>query len=154
MIADGHGGRALTAERLRGVIVDNRSYEHVIPLYDGPDVVIYADPPYLGETRSGIDKDLRRSKHYLHDFTSLDQHRALAEVLHQAEATVLLSGYDSPLYDELYADWSTAAVKVQRPSANVAGATGYATEVIWCNRPLAKTGVPSLFDVLEVRDAA
>lgn len=139
----------LIAERLRGVIIDNRSYEHVIPLYDGPDVVIYADPPYLGETRTGIDAARRRSKHYLHDFSSEDEHRSLAKVLHQAEAMVLLSGYRSALYEELYADWETVEVAVQRPSANVAGGTGYATEVLWCNRSLGRTDALSLFEALE-----
>lgn len=142
----------LIAERLRGVIIDDRSYEHVIPLYDGPDVVIYADPPYLGETRTGIDAERRRSKHYLHDFASEDDHRALAEVLHQAEATVLLSGYRSPLYEDLYGDWDTAEIAVQRPSANVAGGTGYATEVIWCNRRVDKPA--QLFDYTEAAHAA
>jgi DNA adenine methylase len=135
------------ADRLRGVIIENRSYEHIVPLYDGPDVVIYADPPYLGETRTGIDREKRRARHYLHDLTTEDEHRALAEVLHQCDATVLLSGYASELYAELYGDWCTVEVSVQRPSANVAGGTGRAIEVLWCNRELSEQG--SIFDLAE-----
>lgn len=140
------------AERMRAVIIDNRSYEHIIPLYDGPDVVIYTDPPYLGETRTGIDAAKRRAKHYRHDFTTEDEHRALAEVLHECEGTVVLSGYASPLYAELYADWTTLEIDVQRPSANVAGGTGYATEVLWCSQPLGDQG--SLLDLLTEETAA
>lgn len=128
-------------ERLRAVIVDDRSFEHVIPLYDGPDVVIYADPPYLGETRTGIDAAKRRAKHYHHDFTTTEDHEHLAEVLHNCAGTVLLSGYRSDLYASLYADWDTAEIAVQRPSANVAGGTGHAVEVVWSNVGLGGQGV-------------
>jgi D12 class N6 adenine-specific DNA methyltransferase len=51
---------------------------------------------------------------------------------------VLLSGYPSRLYEELYAgSWRTERL-VARPSTNVAGASGGpATECLWSNRPLA-----------------
>lgn len=133
-----------TAERLRTVIVDNRGFEHVVPLYDGPDVVIYVDPPYLGETRTALDEAKRRVSNYLHDMPAAADHERLAEVLYQAEGTVLLSGYHSPLYDELYADWWTIETTVQRPSANAAGRTADAIEVLWCNRDLSRQGVLEL----------
>jgi DNA adenine methylase len=66
-----------------------------------------------------------------------DDHRDLAEVLHRAAAAVLLSGYPSPLYDELYADWWRVEQRVQRPTSNQRGRTGAAgVEVVWSNRPL------------------
>jgi hypothetical protein len=46
-------------DRLRGVVVDNRPALDVLRQYNAPDVVIYADPPYLGVTRSSLD-DTRR----------------------------------------------------------------------------------------------
>lgn len=32
-------------------------------------------------------------------------HIALAEALHRVQGMVMLSGYDSPLYDRLFANW-------------------------------------------------
>lgn len=129
------------AERLRGVIVENRSYEHLLGLYDGERHAFYVDPPYLGSTRSSLDPTKRRSRDYLHDFTSEDQHRALAESLHACRATVLLSGYHSELYDELYEDWCSTEILVQRPSGNRRGhSMPPAVEVLWSNRPLAIQG--------------
>lgn len=127
--------------RLRGVIVDNRSYQHLLELYDGQQSVFYVDPPYLGSTRSSLDLAKRRSRDYLHDLTTEEQHRELAEHLHACKATVLLSGYHSALYDELYADWDTTEVVVRRPSGNRRGhSIPQATEVIWANRDLAAQG--------------
>jgi DNA adenine methylase len=142
------------AQRLRSVVVDNRRAEDLMPAYDGSDCVIYADPPYLGATRSALDAQKRRSKNYAHDLTGDDEHRVLAESLHDLkEATVFLSGYHSELYDELYGDWWTAEVSVQRPTSNRAGGTGErAVEVLWSNRPIA--GQSSLLDLLTEEVAA
>jgi DNA adenine methylase len=60
------------------------------------------------------------------------------EVLHATPAAVLLSGYPSGLYEELYAGWWRLERTVQRPTSNVSGGRGaVATEVLWSNRPLA-----------------
>jgi DNA adenine methylase len=50
---------------------------------------------------------------------------------------VLLSGYPSPLYDELYADWWRVEHHTFRPTTSRLGNRAPATEVIWSNRPLA-----------------
>lgn len=128
------------ARRLRAVVIENRDFDHIVPLYDDTDTVFYVDPPYLGETRTGIDCERRKSRHYAHDMTQPEDHARLAEVLHGCAGTVLLSGYASPLYDELYADWPRVELAVQRPSANVRGASGRAVEVVWSNRDLGGQG--------------
>lgn len=145
-----------TAARLRGVVIDNRPALRLIRAYDAEDVALYVDPPYLGSTRSSLDAAKRRSRNYAHDMPSDDDHRALAEVLHGCAGAVLLSGYHSPLYDELYADWDRAEVSVQRPTTNRRGATGSrATEVVWSNRSLDLADpVQTLFDGFEVEHAA
>jgi DNA adenine methylase len=123
------------------VIVENRSYEHLLELYDGDRHVFYVDPPYLGSTRSSLDPAKRRGRDYLHDLTTEDQHRELAAAS-TLEAGVLLSGYHSPLYDELYGDWHTVEVTVQRPSGNRRGhSMPPAVEVVWSAvRPRAARG--------------
>ncbi|MFC8873194.1 DNA adenine methylase [Streptomyces ardesiacus] len=125
------------AARLRKVVIENRPAADVIALYDGPDVVMYCDPPYLDSTRTGL--RAHRQGDYVHDTNTEADHRELAEVLHGCRSAVLLSGYASPLYDELYGDWDRVEVAVQRPTTNRRGHTGTAgVEVVWSNRPLAR----------------
>ncbi|MEV0254431.1 DNA adenine methylase [Streptomyces sp. NPDC050732] len=130
------------AERLRRVVIENRPAHGVICAYDAPDAVFYCDPPYLDSTRTGLARSCGGD--YAHDTNTEADHRALAEVLTKVKATVLLSGYDSPLYGELYEGWWRAAITVQRPTSNRKGHTGpSAVEVVWSNRPLSHQ--PDLF---------
>jgi len=98
--------------------------------------LLYVDPPYLGSTRS--------SRSYAHEMPHEDQHRDLAAALHECKASVVLSGYASALYDDLFADWP---VRVELAAATGNG-KGYSqrTEVVWANRPLA---VAQTFDFEE-----
>lgn len=69
-----------------------------------------------------------------------DQHQELAGALLGARAAVVLSGYDSPLYSELYDGWHRHEIPVFNGNG-----TGdrHRTEVLWSNRPFAQA---SLFD--------
>ena len=130
---------AAVASRLRQVVVEHRDALDVIGAYDVPDAVLYVDPPYLADTRACVDD-------YAFDAHAPEEHRALAEVLRGCAGTVLLSGYASPLYAELYPGWHRVEREVQRPTSNGRGAAAArATEVIWANRPL--THAPTLFEV-------
>lgn len=119
------------ARRLRTVTVEHMPALDVIGKYARrDDVLVYADPPYLGSTRQTLSG-------YAADMTGDDDHRRLAEVLRAVPGPVLLSGYASDLYDEeLYPDWHRLEIRVDVPSAGRAR-TRVATEVIWSNRPLA-----------------
>jgi DNA adenine methylase len=122
------------ANRLRPVVIENRDALTVVGVYDAPDAVLYVDPPYLPETRAATNKG--RVREYAHEYTPAD-HARLAEVLRDCAATVLLSGYPSPMYAQLYEGWWRAERVVQRPAANRAGYSAeMATEVLWSNRPL------------------
>lgn len=123
------------ARRLRRVIVEQRPAVEILTTYDATDTVFYVDPPYLASTRRGLDR--QRPKDYAHDSSTDADHRELAKALHACAGSVLLSGYSSPLYDELYGDWWQIAQAVTRPSANrLARAASDAIEVVWSNRPL------------------
>lgn len=124
------------AARLRGVYVEHRPAIDLIARHTGPDVLIYADPPYLATTRTGRERS--RGRDYTHDTDAELDHRQLADALRTTDATVLVSGYDSPLYDELYAGWHRMEIPLAKPSANHSGAKNRrAVEVVWFNRPLA-----------------
>lgn len=80
--------------------------------------LIYADPPYLPETRTS------RAR-YRHEYT-VDDHRRLIDVLRTVPANVMISGYPSALYDELLADWRSIQFQVMTRG-------GGRTEQLWMN---------------------
>lgn len=125
---------AAAAERLARVSLEARPALDVIAAYGAqPEVLLYVDPPYLGSLRS---------RNYRHEMGAPAEHTELAEQLEACRATVVLSGYHSPLYDDLYAGWHRH---------EIATATGQAaqwsarTEVLWSNRPFP--AADGLFEV-------
>lgn len=95
-------------DRIRRVQFICQSAFEAIPRFDHEEALIYCDPPYLHETRC------QQSTNVYHSEMSNDDHEKLANLLKKCKATVVLSGYESPLYDSLYRDWQ----KVTREIAN------------------------------------
>jgi DNA adenine methylase len=91
------GALADIVERFKGVTIEHKDALELLPMWDSPGTVFYADPPYLPDTR-------RAKSVYKHEMTE-DQHVALAKALNQVKGSVLVSGYASSLYDDLYAGW-------------------------------------------------
>lgn len=110
---------ALTAivERLQGVVIENRDALDVIRTHDGDDTLHYVDPPYVHSTRD-------RGKDYAHEMGD-DGHADLAETLRSVRGRVVLSGYASGLYDDLYAGWH----RIER--AALADGARPRMEVLW-----------------------
>lgn len=137
---------ALTAERLRGVVVECRPAVDVLLAHDGPETLHYVDPPYVHSTRyaTALREDI-----YRHEMSDKD-HRELAGVLRGLRGAVVLSGYPCDLYDrELYPDWR----RVER--AHHADGARDRTEVLWLNA-LACDGGPcdgGLFAATKKREA-
>lgn len=129
------------AERLAGVSLECRDALELVADYGRhPGVLLYCDPPYLGSTRSA---------NYRHEMTGDDQHRELAAALAGCEAAVVLSGYHSPLYEDLYDGWHRAELKAWTGNGIRNGATktdGDRTEVLWSNRPFSAEDL-NLFEV-------
>jgi DNA adenine methylase len=86
-------------ERLRRVQIICQPASEAIPRFDHPDGLIYCDPPYVHATRSEGGRDVYGFE------MSDEEHRLLAKILHSCKSKVVLSGYPSKLYDNLYADW-------------------------------------------------
>jgi DNA adenine methylase len=87
-------------ERLRGVIIENRNAMDIIAAQDHTDTLFFVDPPYVSSTRGD------GQKHgYAYEFSDHD-HRNLAMLLRQLKGRVLLCGYWSRLYEELFSDWA------------------------------------------------
>ncbi|MFF9123200.1 DNA adenine methylase [Streptomyces sp. NPDC014889] len=125
------------AERIASVSLECLPALTMIGKYGAArDVLLYVDPPYLGTTRSHRNR-------YGAEMRGETEHRELAAALADCRAAVVLSGYHSPLYDELYDGWH----RYER-SATTGNGKGdkTRTEVLWANRPLAEQA--GLFDAI------
>lgn len=112
-------------ERLRGVVIENKPAEELMPQHDTDLTLHYVDPPYPLETRSLANPYC--GKGYRFEMTD-DQHRQLANTLRQLKGMVVLSGYPCNLYDlELYPDWERTERKAMADGARKR------TEVVWMN---------------------
>lgn len=115
--------------RIREVTLECLPALDVIARYGkAPETLMYVDPPYLFDTRA-------RTGIYRHEMGRTEEHQELAAALAACTATVLLSGYPHPLYDELYAGWHRTELRSGTGQNNAAG-WQERTEVIWSNRPL------------------
>lgn len=84
------------AERLRGVQIENKPAVELIERFNYPNVLIYADPPYVLGTRHG--------KQYRCEMNDKAQEELL-DVLLVHRGPVLLSGYESDLYNDRLRGW-------------------------------------------------
>jgi DNA adenine methylase len=113
-------------ERLRRVEIVNRPAVEVIRTWDSPNTLIYADPPYVHETRHESSREV-----YGVEMTESD-HRKLAAALNKVKAKVVLSGYPSPLYEELYHGWRTVTFDMANHAAG-GRAKARKQETLWMN---------------------
>jgi DNA adenine methylase len=85
-----------TAKRLKAAVFECLPAAELIPRYNNPNTLIYADPPYLLDTRSG--------KFYSDEMNN-NGHLELLSIINKHTGPVLLSGYQNDLYDNYLSDW-------------------------------------------------
>lgn len=85
--------------------------------------LIYCDPPYLLETRKS------KAKIYNHEMMTEGYHLALLSIIKRLDCMVLISGYESDLYNTKLSTWC----KHQFKTTNRAGQ--HVTETVWMNYP-------------------
>lgn len=123
----------IITERLGGVIIENESAIDLIKRLDNKDVLHYVDPPYLPSTRSSMKTG---STYYRHEMAEND-HLELIELLQAVDGKVLLSGYDSDLYNDTLSDWEK--VSFQSRAASSKG-TVTRSECVWI-KPGSQNGL-------------
>lgn len=116
------------AQRLLRVQIENAPAIEVIQRYDSEETLFYCDPPYPHDSRGD-------SNAYAHEMSD-EQHRELAEVLHNVRGKVALSGYHSRLMSELYGDWKYIEAHIKKAHSIKKDRQ----EVLWVNYELE--GVP------------
>ncbi len=87
----------LIVERLQGVVIENRDACEVMLAHDSPETLHYVDPPYAEETRD-------KGGDYKYEMQE-NGHEDLAIFLKSLKGMVILSGYPSKRYDDLFKDW-------------------------------------------------
>lgn len=125
------------AERMKGVLIENRPALAIIDRYDDDDTLIYLDPPYVPETRSAKRRGGKAFHAYAHEMTVADHQQLLQRIL-EAKAKVLISGYESPLYDGALTGWHRVEI-----GTHADGALDR-TEVLWIS-PAAQVTALDLF---------
>lgn len=84
------------AERLKMVQIENMPAIELIKRFNYKNVLMYLDPPYVLGTRAG--------KQYRHEMTDTD-HEELLKIILQSEAKIIISGYESEMYNDYLKDW-------------------------------------------------
>jgi DNA adenine methylase len=121
------GRMPAAAARLMRVTLECRPALELVALYGKHErCLLYADPPYPGLARWSTDK------RYEHEMLSEREHVELADALRACKASVLISGYHSDLYDELYAGWHVHEINAFAGVGN--GEERARLEVVWSNR--------------------
>ncbi len=107
------------AERLRGVQIEHRPAVEVIRRFNSRNTLVYCDPPYMLGTRSG-------GEQYRHETRDQD-HEELLDVLLAHKGKVLLSGYDSALYNDRLRGWHREETVYRSQAGSLK------REVLWMN---------------------
>ena len=115
------------AKRIRGVQIESRPAAEVIERFNNPKVLIYADPPYVLSTRNG--------KQYQHEMDDKQQN-VLIDVLLAHKGPVLLSGYNSDLYNDRLQGWR------REETICYSQTSSKKREVLWMNfEPVGQTNI-------------
>ena len=113
--------------RLRRVLVLNDDALKVIQQQDGPRALVYADPPYVHQTRSGGGGE------YKHEMTDA-QHQELLSVLAHLRGKFILSGYKSSIYCRaaMQCGWNCEEIEIDN-KASSAKSKEKKIECLWYN---------------------
>lgn len=126
------GALAATVDRLRGVTIESRDALRLIAEYDTPDTLHYVDPPYPRCARD-------RGRDYRHEMDDA-AHGRLAAALNSARGMVVLSGYDCPLYRDLYEGWVTVSARAWADNGSPR------TETLWLRNCAEALFLPGIME--------
>lgn len=89
---------AALCQRLQGVIIENKDALVILRAHDAPTTLHYIDPPYLPSTR------VWRGGTYRHEMDVFGHEQLLAVAL-TLQGHIVISGYDSELYNDYLSGW-------------------------------------------------
>ena len=110
--------------RLKDVQIINRDYKMIMKYFDDPKIFIYADPPYLNI----------RSKNLPYKIWSENEHNEFLNLVLKSKCKIMISGYDSELYDQKLKDWNKKSFKsVWTVTKSIKKKRNVVRENIWMN---------------------
>jgi DNA adenine methylase len=112
---------ASVVERLRHFQIENKDAIELFSIVNRPGNVVYWDPPYLLTLRSG-------KKRYRNE-VDIDFHRTISELTKDAKCFIAISGYDSPLYDDIFSHLYKSVDKVKKSNCS----KKEVSECLWTN---------------------
>lgn len=107
------------AERLKQAQIEHGDAIILIQKFNKPNVLIYADPPYLGDTR--------RINAYRKEMQDWAKHERLLNALIAHKGPAIISGYETALYNEALQGWHKAQIGARAMN------NAPRTETIWFN---------------------
>ncbi|MDR2513882.1 MAG: DNA adenine methylase [Christensenellaceae bacterium] len=113
------------AARLKEAQIENRPALDTIAAHNGPQVLIYADPPYLRSTRT------LHGDQYRHEMTERD-HRDFLDAMLAHTGMAVISGYGNDIYDDALSGWTVVRQNT------VAERGVKRTESLWINPAAAE----------------
>ena len=126
---------AKITDRLRHFQIESRDALDLFDNVNIPGTIVYFDPPYLLSLR-------KSKKRYLHE-VDIDFHIAIAEKVKNAKCYVAISGYDSEIYNKIFAGFYKS---VNSPSRSNVG-KNMVQECLWTNYDTEKiNGIKIPFD--------
>lgn len=116
---------AIVGQRFESVLIENKNAIDVMKYHDDTTTLHYVDPPYVMSTRQIGHRD----GCYRHEMDNL-QHIDLLTALKQLAGMVILSGYQTELYQDMLIGWT-----VYTTPSRAAGQRGtkLTEEVVWIN---------------------
>lgn len=115
-------------KRLQGVVIEREPALKLLRRHDTEETLHYVDPPYLHQTRAQ-GHDIRHR--YSYELFAHD-HLELSKTLKDLKGMVIISGYPSKFYDDLYSGWTT----FQRDA--MADGALKRVEMLWLNKSAAE----------------
>lgn len=100
----------LISNRLKNVLLFNKNAIDIIKSFDDQNTLLYCDPPYLKETRVSPDA------YGEYEMTD-EQHEELYKTIRKFKGKVIISGYLSELYKDLYSEWKCYKYKIPNHSS-------------------------------------
>jgi DNA adenine methylase len=123
------------AERLRAARIEKTDARKLLKVFlNRPATLVYLDPPYF----------VKRGHEYVVEANDEDFHRELLTLCCRAKCMILLSAYDTPLYNEMLRKkdgWRKVSIKTHTRDTN--GKDYVRNEMLWKNKHFvkaAKTG--------------
>lgn len=124
-------------QRLQGVLIENRPALDCIRQYDHADTLHYIDPPYVLDTRITLGH-----RYYRHEMNDAE-HEELLSVLLTLDGFVIVSGYETDLYDDYLHMWQKYRTQSRISSGR---GTSIRTECVWLNPRCAELQRQQSFD--------